>query len=302
MKNLRSAAVALSASVMALWSQTLLAGEAVDEQAPADPDGQVVVINTAGSVDVSGWDKDEVHVTGTLGDGVDRLDFIPEGKRTTVRVVLPEGSHRDVGSTRLEIHIPAGSALTVNAVSADIDVRDVRGVQRLETVSGDVDAKAAGSDVEAKTVSGDVTVNGPGDGSTSLVTVTTVSGDADVSGFSGEVEVTAVSGDLKVSAGTVSRARVKTTSGDIDFRSALAADSRLEVETINGDVGVMVADAADVDVDVETFNGDIENCFDEQVERQSKYGPGRFLRFSRGAGNRKVEIQTLNGDVELCDR
>jgi len=296
--HLRSLA---AAGILMGIAHAATADEAIDERQDADPEGQVLIINTAGEVKVSGWAESEVHVTGSLGRGVERLEFDRDGTRTTIRVVLPERSHGDVGSTRLDVKVPAGSDLTVNAVSADIEVHGVRGVQRLETVSGDVDAESVEDDLEAKTVSGDVTVSGHADAPETLVTVATVSGDAEITGVSGEVEATAVSGDIGLRAGVLKRGRLKTTSGDIEVTADLVKGARLELETINGDIDVVVADGANLNVDVETFNGDIQNCFDAQAQRKSKYGPGRFLRFTRGDADRNVEIQALNGDVDICD-
>ena len=60
--------------------------EQVDKRAPADPQGEVEVSNVAGNVSISGWDRNEVQVTGSLGEDVERLDFISEPKRTIIRV------------------------------------------------------------------------------------------------------------------------------------------------------------------------------------------------------------------------
>ncbi len=133
-----------------------------------------------------------------------------------------------------------------------------------------------------------------------LLTLTTVSGDAEVHDIAGELEMRTVSGDLEVNAGLLSRARVKTTSGDISLVGKLDEGGRIETKTINGDVDVKLEESKNLNVEVETFNGDIKTCFDAEVQRKSQYGPGRYLRFSDGEGSRRVEINTLNGDVEIC--
>ncbi len=99
----------------------------------------------------------------------------------------------------------------------------------------------------------------------------------------------------------LTRVRVRTTNGDITIQGALADGGRLDGETVNGDVEVILADISNLSVNVETFNGDIDHCFDAEVERKSRYGPGRELRLSRGDGQRSVRVKTLNGDVEICN-
>ena len=103
--------------------------------------GQVEISNTTGSVTVSGWTKNEVEVTGDLGDGSERLDLTSSGGITRIKVVLPKKSH-DVGGSDLEIRVPSGSSLSVNTVNADINVTGIRGAQRLQTVNADITTEA----------------------------------------------------------------------------------------------------------------------------------------------------------------
>jgi DUF4097 and DUF4098 domain-containing protein YvlB len=275
----------------------LVKAEIIDEAADADPRGRVEVSNVSGDVVVRGWDEARIRVTGTLGDGAERLDFVRDGKHTLIKVVYPDEHHHDA-DTDLDIQVPEGSDLRVTGVSADIDVENVRGVQNLQTVSGEVVAEVFGADFEARTVSGDIEVHGQRQ--STLVTIITVSGDVDIMETGGELEASAVSGDIDVVAGTLSRARLRTTNGDITLGGELERGGRLDGETVNGDVEVMLADASNVEINVETFNGDIDHCFDVQVERKSRYGPGRELRVTRGDGESSVRIKTLNGDVEIC--
>lgn len=279
-----------------LWAGAGLAQTAIDERRDAEPDGRVEISNIAGSVEVSGWDRDEVHVTGRLGKGVERLEFDRDGGLVRIKVIYPKKS-RNVGSTELEVSIPEQSRLSVNTVSAEIDVRGVRGSQRLESVSGDVETEAWAEDVEARTVSGDVRVNGHGD--PALVTLTSVSGDVVADRVSGELTANAVSGDLEIDAAELSRARLKTTNGDIDLRAALGPNARFEVETINGDLELLLEAPVNAEFDIETFNGDIDNEFGPDPVRTSQYGPGRELRFTEGDGSARVGIKTLNGSVTL---
>ncbi|MEE9253444.1 MAG: DUF4097 family beta strand repeat-containing protein [Pseudomonadales bacterium] len=273
------------------------ASQDIDEGADADPRGQVEVSNTSGDVTVRGWDRDRIEVTGTLGRGAERLDFVRDRKHTLIKVVLREAA-RNISGSDLDIRIPQASGLTVTGVSADITVENVKGIQSLQTVSGDIDAMVFEADLEAKTVSGDVDVQGRRN--STLVTVMTVSGDVEITDIGGEVEASAVSGDLTIEAGVLTRVRLRTTNGDITVQGAVEKGGRLDAETVNGDVEVMLADASNVELDIETFNGDIDHCFDARVERKSRYGPGRELRLSRGDADRTVRVKAFNGDVEIC--
>ena len=276
-----------------------LAGTPINERKAADPTGHVEVSNTAGSVEVTGWTRGEIEVTGTLGDGVERLEFVQNGKLTRVKVVMPSRSSR-VEGTDLVVKVPVGSRLFVNTVSADVRSQGVQGSQRLQSVSGDIETQVAAEDVECKTVSGDVVVNGTGQ--KGLLTVTTVSGDATVSRVSGEVNGNTVSGNLIVTAGEATRSRLRSTSGDLGLKGRLDADARIDFESISGDVRLDLLGPVGAEFEVSSFNGEIRNCFGPKPVRTSQYAPGTELRFREGQGTARVRIKTLNGDISICGK
>ena len=125
--------------LMLLAAGTLtLAGEDIHKKVDASRNGKVEIDNLAGSVSVTGWDRDEVEITGTLGKGTERLDVQEKGDRVIIEVVLPSGRNIRVEGTELNIRVPRGSEVEVSTVSASIDVSDVDGALELDTVSGAV--------------------------------------------------------------------------------------------------------------------------------------------------------------------
>ena len=273
------------------------AGTAINKRTSADPQGTVEISNVAGSVTVTGWNRNEVEVTGELGDGTENLEFTKAEKLTRIKVIVPKRSY-NVDDTDLVVKVPAGSVLSVNVVSADIIVRGVRGSQRLQAVSGDVRTESSGEDVECRTVSGDVTVAGSGE--KGLVSITTVSGDATATRVAGEVNGNTVSGSFDFGAGEISRSRLRSTSGDLSLTGQLGPDARLDAESISGDVRLDFAGSVAGQFDVSTFNGEIRNCFGPKAQRTDEYAPGRELRFQEGAGAARVRVKTLNGDIGIC--
>jgi len=288
----------LAAGVLLFAAPLAQADSPIDKRAPADPKGQVEISNTAGTVTVTGWDRSEVEVTGRLGEGSERLDFVTTDKLTRIQVVLP-GKSWHVEDSDLNVKVPAGSSVSVNTVSADIAVKGVSGAQRLQSVSANVVTQAAADDVEIKTVSGDLTVNGSNQ--KGLLTVTTVSGNATVSHVAGEVNGSTVSGDFRLGLGAVDRSRLRTTSGDLSLAAFLAGDGRLDVETISGDVRIDLAKPLNVEFDVSSFSGDIRNCFGPKAARTDEYGPGKELRFTEGKSLARVRVKALSGDVSICN-
>jgi len=278
------------------------AGDAIEKRAPADPRGEVEIVNIAGSVRVTGWNRPEVEVRGELDASAERLDFATDGPRTVIRVVLPRNRSGSGGSD-LVVRIPETSALTVNTISADQEIDGVRGVQRLQAVSGLIHSETNGQDFQAKTISGDILVTGGSAAKTPAVhTVTTVSGDVTLAKINGEIDVESVSGDMTIEAGEISRARVRTTNGDMELQMRLLDNARLDAETINGEVSLRLDGPVNAEFDIHTFNGEIESCYGEASVRSRERGPGHDLDFTRGTGSARVRIKTLNGGVNLCGK
>jgi DUF4097 and DUF4098 domain-containing protein YvlB len=283
--------------VAALGVVTTAHAEEVEKTIDAASDGYVEIINISGSIEVYGWSKSSVEVTGELGERVEELILERNGDKVLVKVKVPRNNSNNISSD-LVIRVPDDSSIDVSTVSADITVEDVGGEQSLHTVSGDVDTQAAGSDVSAQSVSGDVDVTGTGGDVETAAN--TVSGDVTVTQVSGAVSAEAVSGDIIVTDGSFDRATLNSVNGEIDFHAGLRDGGKLGVETVNGDVDILFDGGVSARFDIETFNGDIDNCFGPKAERTSKYAPGYELSFTEGDGDGRVTINTLNGDIEMC--
>jgi len=272
--------------------------QSINEQRPADPQGLVEIVNVAGSVEVSGWDRPEVEVTGTAGEQVERVDVTTSGTTTSIRVQARSGmSMGRSAEANLVVRVPAKSSIKATLVSADLKLNGVQGDVNFQTVSGDVSGNVGGN-LHASTVSGGVQLMAQ---SAKTIEVTTISGDIVLTGGGGDVDITTVSGDAQIELGMVRWGRLKTVSGDISTLLTLAPDAKLEAESVSGDVHFEFPSAPSAEFDVETFGGDIHNCFGPKPS-DAGYGPGSRLMFSNGDGHAHVRIATKSGDVGLCTK
>src|ERR1700730_10622267 len=283
-------------AVLIPWS----ASEArpVHEQLAVDPQGSIEIVDVAGSVALSGWDRPEIEVTGTAGDEVDRVELTTSGGRSVVRVISRSGAAHGAGNeTRLTVHVPTKSAVTVSLVSADLALGTLQGSVQLQTVSGDVTGDVGG-DFRASTVSGSVRVTAAAARRTE---VKTVSGTIHVTGSGGEVEISTISGDATLDFASITRGRFKSVSGGLTAGFALAADGRFEGESVSGNLVVKFAGTPAADFDVQSVSGSISNCFGPKP-KEAQYGPGSRLMFKSGEGSAHVQIETKSGNVSLCTK
>jgi hypothetical protein len=273
-------------------------GGSVDRTVNATPNGEVVISNVSGTVDVRGWDRNEVRVTGQLEEDVERVDVESTGGRTMIKVIVPHGGND--GDATLEIQVPRMSSVEVSAVSADVSSRGVLGMQRLKSVSGEITADISGDDSEVRSVSGDMTVRGSG--KPLRLRVSSVSGSLDLTNAAGSLDVVTVSGDVRVQMGDTSEVRARTTSGDLNVRAKLTPDGRVDAEGVSGDLTLRLAASGALSLELESFSGDITGCLANSVERVSKYGPGVRLTVRNVESGPRVRAKTLSGDIEICDK
>jgi Putative adhesin len=287
---------ASSLSMLLLPCLLVYAGTEIREQRAADPQGSVEIVDLAGSIEVSGWDRPQVEVTGTTGDSDGRVDVTTTGSRTIIHVgtryVRGWGGGDD---TRLVIHVPAKSAVSATLVSANLKVDGLQGDANLRTVSGNISGEVGGN-LRANTVNGAIRMTARG---AKMVEVRTINGEVHLAGGGGEVELTTVSGNAKIELGTLTRGRFKSISGNVSANLSLAPDAELEGESVSGNIHLNFPSAPAADFDVQSFSGSIENCFGPKPS-EARYGPGSRLEFKTGDAHARVRVETKSGDVRLC--
>ncbi|MGO9935207.1 MAG: DUF4097 family beta strand repeat-containing protein [Steroidobacteraceae bacterium] len=289
--------LACALGLVAPWALTH-AATSIDEHRAADAKGSVEIVNVDGSIEIQGWERPEVAVSGTVGKNVERVDVSGDGDRTTIRVVLHSGHNWGSGSegeAHLLVHVPVNSSISTSLVSSNLKVAAVHGDLKLQTVSGNVSGEAGG-DVHANTLSGNVSFAAS---AAKAIEVRTVSGDVVLSGGDAETEITTVSGNARITLGTPSRARFKSVSGDLTASLAVGSDTQIDGESVSGDFKLEFARTPAADFDIQSFSGDIENCFGPKPT-EARHGPGSRLTFKSGDSRARVRISTKSGDVRMC--
>jgi hypothetical protein len=272
------------------------AAKPISETRAADPHAVIEINGVSGRMEVTGWDKPSVDVTGTVGNDVDRVEISGDSNHVAVQVVTRSGRLWAMdGSAQLTVHVPAAATVSTTLVSADFHTSGVTGDLEVHTVSGNATGEVGGN-LRAKTVSGDVRLKAR---AAKSLRVSTVSGDIEATGGDGESEITTVSGTTKITLGLQSRAHFKSVSGDITATLGLTSDGQLNSEAVSGDMSVTLRGAAAADFDLETHSGTIHNCFGPKPA-EPHHGPGSRLMFKNGDGNARVHIVTHSGDVSIC--
>ncbi len=266
--------------------------EDVDESRSIAPDATVSISNVAGEIQISVWDRNEVHLTGILGNNQE-LDITENANGIQIEV-LHIDDNEDFDEAELVLVIPLGASIVAEGVSADILIEGSSGASiSAESVSGDVTVQADTSRVELSTVSGDLEFKG----SSRRCSVETVSGDIILKGISGEISVSTVSGDTELQAGVIDQGKFETVSGSLDRSMSVSDGGRLTVEGMNGDVELWLRASQPGDFSAQTFSGDISSDFGS-VKSES-FGPGSHLKHSKGDSGTGIRVETFSGDIHI---
>ncbi len=270
------------------------AGADYRELHTVDPQGSIEITELAGSIEVTGWDRPEIEITGSAASA-DRVRVTISGNHTTVRVQPFSMSGENTDSSRLMIHVPVQSSLSASLVSANLKVNGVQGDVNLRTISGNLSGEVGGN-LRANTATGSVNMTAR---SAKSIEVKTINGDVRITGGSGDVDVGTVSGDAKIDLAALANGHFRSISGDMTASLSLAPDARLDGESVSGKLRFDFPAQPMADFDIQTISGDIESCFGQKAVK-AQYGPGSRLEFKGGDGQAHVHIRTKSGDVKLC--
>ncbi len=258
-----------SMSVLCLASSAA-AQKPVDVGSAVNPGTITHVRLQSGSVRLTGWAHDSVHVSGLLAPGetwVMRVDG------DTIRL-RAEGIPRGLAApSELDIFVPMASALVVRAAAASLVISDFSADVDVATAAGNLLVEKARASVRAETMQGTLTVLGPAlrvDASTAsgtmLISVPydTINDiayarridDAALNAKPfGVVTLRSVSGRITFDANAVDSAFIHNVRGDVRVDASPATSGRITVSSHVGRVVLGVSDAMRARYDVRTMRG-----------------------------------------------
>lgn len=277
-----------------------LAATPINETRPLDPTGRVDIENLKGNIQVRAWDRAEVKITGSLGDGVEKLIVEGDRQHLVVRVKYPKSGGwggTKSGPTGLQLMVPVRAGLEIESVAANVDVSGVAPAKlSIETVSGDVVLAAAPGEVDVTSVSGNLrlTVN------SANVRAESVSGGLVLRGrMNGEIKAETVSGriDIAVNGERVDELSASTVSGNAMIRAALAPKGEMRFESVSGDLVLVLPRDLSAQVRGESFSGRLK-APGVKIEKP-EFGPGSSFHTRYGSGDGEINLETFSGNAEL---
>lgn len=267
----------------------------------AAPNARVSISNVKGEVTVSAWDRNQVQVTGRLGDGAKPLAIDGSNNAMTIKVESQGKSgwgnwksDTSMGSSSLDVRVPKGASVDVDVVSAALNIDGIDGGHiKANTVSGKARINARSPEVSVDSVSGSVELAGSAD----KVALQTVSGDILAPNVGSEAQLQTVSGRIRVSGGPWRKLNLSTVSGDVTLSGGVAPNGSFDVDSMSGDVQLQVPANLSAIIHASTFSGDLRSDFG--TVQKVEHGPGSELQTTAGSGNAKISVETFSGDLRI---
>lgn len=292
-----------SIALLLACGQALAAGTPIEQSRAVNPDARIEISNVKGAVSVTAWDKSEVAISGTLGEGSKGLAVEGGGDRLSIKVQGPQqqgggwfswGGQSRMGDTLLDIKVPKSAALKIDVVSADVTVAGVAGRSLdVNGVSGKMRLDSGAGEVEVDSVSGSIELVG----TATRAHLQTVSGDIRARGLGGKLRFESVSGDVGADNGSYRELDASTVSGNIELRGTPEPAARISAESMSGDIRLYLPATVSTSLRASSFSGSINSDFGT-VERP-EHGPGTRLEATSGNGDGRIKIETFSGDVEV---
>lgn len=290
-----------SMALVALVAGHALAATPIDDKRAVAADVHVEISNVKGAVTVSGWDRNEIAIGGSLGDGAKPLTI--EGSDRDVRIKVQSegqsgwfswGSDSRMGPTELDVKVPRSAAVKINVVSANATVSGVAGQSLdIDSVSGKLRLESDAQAIRIDSVSGNVDLAGKA----TDAHVQTVSGDIRARGLGGTVHYESVSGDIDAEHDTVREIQASTVSGDISLRGKVEGRARIGIESMSGSVLLALPADLSARLRASSFSGKIRSEFG--TVKREEFGPGSSLDATLGDGAGDVRVESFSGDVDL---
>ena len=256
-----------------------------------DARGAVRVWNLAGTVRVTGWGRDSVHVAARTPEGA-RLFFGGDARGVKVGV---EGADDAAPAVLLDVRVPHGARVWVKTATAPVVVVGVSNEVELQSVSGDLQVRGRPAVLRAESLGGTVRV----DDGAGWLRARASGGAVTVRGPVGDAELATVDGPVRLDGAVAERARLESVTGPVRWSGAVAPDATLVLDTNSGDVTLAAVGAATLDL--LTVEGRIATTVPavHGAVRPRGRGQAAVATLGRGASPGRVEVRSFRGRITV---
>jgi DUF4097 and DUF4098 domain-containing protein YvlB len=266
------------------------------------PGGQLDLTNTNGSVEITGWDRPFIDVSGTkYGPDPNRLKDIKvnvnaSGKNATITTDIPRGDWHGSYGVRYHIHVPRNITLhQIETTNGAVTAEDLSGGGHIRSTNGKLALTYLVGDYRAETTNGAIEI----ENCSGLQRIDTTNGSIRGRLKEGAIEARSTNGALEMTVDNPREnkpIRMTTTNGSLTLGLAEFHSNPVRVETTHGSVTLRLPDHTNARLRAETSMASIHNDLPlSSTEESSKHE----LRGQLGTGGPDIEATTNMGSIRI---
>lgn len=264
------------------------------------PNGRINAETFNGPIEISGWDQNQVEITGAkygateaLRDSV-KMDVHNAPDSVDIRASKGSSTTGQMGA-RIVMHVPRTAMLDrVTTSNGAIKVRDVASAPHLKTSNGPITVSNVASDVDAHSSNGSITVEQVKGGAT----LKTSNSPIRVETVNGPLEVETSNGSITARSSSDGSAKLVSSNGPIDLTLDKAPKGDIKAETHNGGIKLRLPSGSAAHIIADTSNGSISSDFDMSTAgggNESK----KHVDANIGSGGPTIELSTKNSSIRI---
>ncbi len=265
--------------------------------------GRLDLTNTNGSVEVTGWDRNSIDVSGTKYAPDEealqaiQVDVNVHGDTARIETKLPHRNswHGSYG-VRYRIHVPRKIRLDrLETTNGEITAENLEGGGRLNSTNGKLTLTHLSGDYNATTTNGNVIWEECMGSERSETTNGSVQGHIKA----GSIEASSTNGSVDLTLEDPSEGkpvRVSTTNGSVSLAMAAFHNNSVKAETTNGSVNLRLPESTNAHLSAQTTMANISTDLAlSSTEENSKHN----LRGLLGHGGSNIDASSTMGSVRI---
>ncbi|NNG15915.1 MAG: hypothetical protein HKM89_05480 [Gemmatimonadales bacterium] len=266
------------------------AQERIDRGQAVASDARFKIWAPAGSVRMEAWDRDSLHIAGTVEHG----KLYSGGGRDAMKVMVEDLAGTNLSPTaHLVIQVPRGAQVSVKTVTAPIEATAVTGW--FNSISGDIRLGGTARRLEAETLDGSITLQAEA----TWVRVRTGSGAITLEGRYRDLRTSSVSGPIRVLNKEVERGRIESVTGDIHYAGRFMPEGAVDFDTHSGTVTLELPNNVAGHLSLTSIGGSIENNLTADQPAPAVEGAGEELVLRLGGGGAAITVRSFKGTIRL---
>jgi hypothetical protein len=258
------------------------------------PDAAVRIFNLAGTVRVTGWDRDSVDVTAIIPTGAGSFYFGGGSGGLKLGVEQPVEDAVYPGSL-IEVRVPARARVWIKTESAEILVSGLTASADLSSVSGRIVVTGNVAQLSAESMDGGIDAQVH----SGLVRLKTAGGTIVLRGEVADASLGTVSGAATAQVAGLDRGRMETVGGHLTFEAGLRPGGNYTLESHSGDISIRLPTSFDAALDLTALEGRVVNRLNKSPVQPRNRGRGEGLTLSGGKATADLVARTFKGTITL---